>query len=106
MKSSLLSEMKGGWIVGDFVPTLIQTKDLEVAVKTYLAGQTEPKHHHKIAEEITVIASGKVRMCDQVFMAGDVIHLEPGDSTAFEALEPTVTVVVKRPSVPNDKYLD
>ncbi|MEW4562472.1 hypothetical protein AB1K70_08095 [Bremerella sp. JC770] len=106
MDLSLLKDMTGGWLVGDFSPNLIHSKDIEVAVKTYPAGQVEPKHHHKIAEEITVIASGKARMCDKILTAGDIIRLEPGESTAFEAIEPTITVVIKRPSVPDDKYLD
>ena len=101
-----LSDMQGGWIVGNFDPTVIRSPDFEVAVKNYPAGAIESAHHHKVAEEVTLIASGKARMCGRVFEAGDIIHLAPGESTGFEALAPTITVVVKRPSVPNDKYLD
>ncbi|MFO0922755.1 MAG: hypothetical protein U0905_09740 [Pirellulales bacterium] len=101
-----LKEMRGGWIVGDFDPCVLRTSEFEVAVKEYEAGTIEPAHHHKIAEEITVIASGKARMCDTILTAGTVIRLAPGESTSFEAIEKTITVVVKRPSIPNDKYLD
>jgi quercetin dioxygenase-like cupin family protein len=106
MRLAKLSDMKGGWIVGDFVPSLLRTRDFEVAIKHYKAGDREPAHHHKLAEEITVIASGRARMCGQEFVTGDIIELERGESTGFEALEDTVTVVVKTPSVANDKYLD
>ncbi len=106
MKKHLLSELKGGWIVGDFEPSLIRSVEVEVAVKYYTAGQVEPRHHHKVAEEITVLAVGRARMCERTFEVGDIIHLEPNESTAFEALEDCVTVVIKRPSVPSDKYLD
>jgi mannose-6-phosphate isomerase-like protein (cupin superfamily) len=106
LKVHQLSDMKGGWFVGHFSPTVISTSEFEVGVKIYPAGAKETAHHHKVAEEVTVIASGRVIMCGQEFGAGSIIHLAPGDSTSFEALEPTVTVVVKRPSVPNDKYLD
>ena len=106
MKIYELSQFKGGWVVGDFVPTILNSKDFEVAVKSYPAGFCEPKHHHKIAEEITVIASGKAKMQGVVLNAGSIVHLAPSESSAFEALEATITVVVKRPSVPDDKYLD
>jgi hypothetical protein len=38
--------------------------------------------------------------------SGTIVHLQPGESTDFEALEATLTVVVKRPSVKGDKYPD
>jgi quercetin dioxygenase-like cupin family protein len=98
--------MIGGWFVGDFAPVVLATDQFEVAVKYYQAGQREPVHHHKIAEEITVIARGRVRMCQREWNSGSIVHLSAGESTDFEALEDTITVVVKRPSVPDDKYLD
>ena len=33
MKVSHINEMKGGWFVGNFEPTLYKTNDTEVAVK-------------------------------------------------------------------------
>lgn len=106
MQFSSLNKMVGGWFVGDFSPVVLPTPDFEVAVKTYRAGDREASHHHRIAEEITVIASGRARMCDRELTAGDIVHLAPGDSTDFEAIEDTITVVVKRPSVKGDKYAD
>jgi quercetin dioxygenase-like cupin family protein len=106
MKVESLKNMVGGWFVGDFSPVVLRTGGFESAVKYYRKGDCEPRHHHKIAEEITVVAAGRVRMCGREFQQGDIVHLPPGASTAFEALEDAITVVVKRPSVANDKYLD
>lgn len=106
MKLDKLDDMIKGWFVGDFDQTACRTKDFEVAVKDYPAGAFEAAHHHKIATEITVIVSGRVRMMGQLFGKGDIITLAPGEVTSFEALEDTVTVVVKFPSVPSDKYLE
>ena len=55
-----LDEMIGGWFVGDFEPSVIRTKDFEVAVKRYKAGDKEAKHMHKVATELTVIISARV----------------------------------------------
>lgn len=105
MRTAKLTDMTRGWFVGNFEPTLVATEAVEVGVKTYTAGDSEARHIHKIATEITVIISGKVRMNDQHFGAGDIIILSPNESTDFEALEETVLTVVKIPGASNDKYL-
>ena len=33
-----------------------------------------------------------------------IVQLDPGEPSDFEAIEPTITVVVKMPSVAGDKY--
>lgn len=105
MKVANLSDMKGGWFVGNFEPTLIKTNDVEVALKSYKKGDYEAKHYHRLATEITVIAEGEVKMFDRVFKKGDIIIVEPGDATDFEALTDASNVVVKYPGANNDKYI-
>jgi quercetin dioxygenase-like cupin family protein len=104
MKVKHLEDMTKGWFVGNFEPSLYKTNDCEVAVKSYKKGEAEKKHYHKIATEITVIVKGKVRMFDTIFSEGDIVVAEPGDATAFEALEDAVNVVVKLPGANDDKY--
>ena len=106
MKNFHLDNMVKGWFVGDFSPTAFSTKDCEVAVKNYKAGDHEGAHHHKVATEITVIVSGSVRMLGKKWEAGDIIVLEPGTVTDFEALTDAVNVVVKVPGAKDDKYLN
>ncbi len=105
MKKYQLNQMTKGWFVGDFVPTIIPTQDVEIAIKHYKKGDFEERHHHKIATELTAIISGAVRMNGQEFIAGDIVLIEPGESTDFEVLEDCVSTVVKYPGAKNDKYL-
>ncbi len=105
MKKWHLSEMKKGWFVGNFQPTAFKTNACEVAFKNYSAGEKEVEHFHKIATEITLIQSGRVQMCGKEYVAGDIVVIEPGTATAFEALEDTKTVVVKVPGANHDKYV-
>lgn len=105
MKVAKLDDMVKGWFVGSFDPTLIKTNDVEVAVKEYKKGDYEEKHYHKIATEITVIVSGRVRMNGAEYSKGDIIVIEPNEVTDFEALEDTVNTVVKFPGTNNDKYI-
>ena|SRR5688572_27310807 len=99
-----LADMTGGWLVGYFEPTCFKTTACEVACKHYAAGAREAAHMHRVATEITLIASGHVVMNGRSFGAGDIVILEPGEPADFCATEPTVAVVVKLPSVPNDKH--
>ena len=102
MHHAKLSDMQRGWFIGDFVPSLCQTKAVEVAVKEYKAGDSEKAHYHKAATEYTVVIFGRVRM---LWEAGDIIVVEPGDATDFTALTDAVNVVVKLPGAKKDKYL-
>jgi quercetin dioxygenase-like cupin family protein len=97
--------MKKGWFVGGFEPTVLKTRDVEVAYKEYKKGEKETKHYHKIATEITVVVKGKVKMFNRIFEKNDIILCEPGDQTSFEALEDSANVVVKIPGALNDKYI-
>lgn len=105
MKKFSLYMMQKGWFVGNFEPSLFKTNDVEVAVKHYQSGEREAAHYHKIATEITVIVSGSVLMNGVKYQAGDIILVLPFETTDFEALEHTITTVVKIPGANNDKYI-
>ena len=99
-----LADMVGGWFVGGFEPTCWNTRACEVAYKQYEAGAVEGAHVHRVATELTLIASGRALMKGRLLVAGDIVVLQPGEAADFAALEPTTTVVVKLPSVAGDKY--
>lgn len=105
MKTAKLGEMTKGWFVGNFEPSLYKTNDVEVAVKSYRVGDYEAAHYHKIATEVTVITKGTVRMNGRDYTVGDIIVMEPGETTDFKALTDAENVVVKIPGANNDKYL-
>ena len=105
MKKYRLENFTRGWIVGDFEPSVMRTKTFEFMVRPYVAGDREQKHVHKIADEITVIVSGKFKMNDDLLESGDIVHLSLGESADFECIENGATSVIKAPSVMGDKYL-
>jgi quercetin dioxygenase-like cupin family protein len=106
MKHAKLETMVKGWFVGNFNPTLYRTNDVEVAIKTYKAGDDEKAHHHKIATELTAVVSGEIEMNGKRYHAGDIVVVEPGESCSFRAITDSTNVVVKLPGANNDKYLD
>jgi hypothetical protein len=104
MQKFNLNDMKGGWFVGRFQPTCLPLAECEVAIKHYRAGDSEAPHVHRVATELTAIAQGRVEINGTIFAAGDIAVLEPNEPAKFRVIEDTITVVVKAPSVPNDKY--
>jgi len=105
MKTAKLSDMTNGWFIGDFEPTLHKTKDFEVAVQQFDAGEYVEWHVHKVATEYTVIVSGRAEVNGCAVSEGDIIVLAPGEGTDFRALTEVTTAVVKTPCVKGDKYL-
>jgi len=106
VRTAKLSEMIGGWFVGNFSPSILTSEIFEVAVKTYKAGDYEGWHVHRVSSEITVILEGQAEMDGKILGDGDIILLEPGYGTSFRALTDLKTVVVKTPSIANDKYFE
>lgn len=105
MQISNSSDFIGGWFIGNFTPTLNKCDEFEVAIKYYNQGDKEWRHLHKLAIEYTVIAKGKVKMNGIIINEGQIVKIDKNESTDFEVLEPTITFVIKTPSVNNDKYI-
>jgi quercetin dioxygenase-like cupin family protein len=105
MKINNLKNFIRGWFIGDFNPTLLNTKNFEIAVKRYKAGDYEPYHVHKIGTEYTLIISGEVDMNNIHYQTDDIIVTEPGEYTDFRAITDAVNVVIKVPCIKGDKYL-
>lgn len=105
MRHARLEAMVKGWFAGPFEPAVLALAGCEVAVKHYRAGEREAAHVHRLATEVTVVVSGRIRMAGREWQAGDIVVLEPGEATGFEALTDAVNVVVKAPAVLGDKYL-
>lgn len=105
MKQFKIESMKGGWFVGNFTPSIYKNKNVEVGIKYYQAGDKEPPHVHRKAWEITVIVKGRAIMAGKELNKGDIILLEPGDESSFEALEDSTLAIVKYPSIPSDKFI-
>lgn len=68
------------------------------------AGEKEASHYHNIATEYTLIVSGIAKMNDEHVVENDIVTVLPGEEMSFEAITDVVTLVVKTPSVINDKY--
>ena len=94
-----------GWLVGDFEPSLIKNKDIEIAIKFYKKNDIELNHCHKIATEYTVVISGVVKMMNVIFRLGEIVIVTPNIYNQFECIEDACILVIKTPSIVGDKYI-
>jgi quercetin dioxygenase-like cupin family protein len=105
MLRSKIENYTNGWFIGDFDPAVFRSRDFEVCIKTFKKGDVEEAHFQKSAIEITLVVSGYCRMGTNMLATGDILLLEPGEISDFEALEDSVVLGVKAPSLPKDKVL-
>jgi quercetin dioxygenase-like cupin family protein len=103
MQKKNLETFVRGWVVGSFDNTLFHRENVEVAIKKYKAGDKETAHYHSLTTEYTIIVSGKVKMNDIEYNENDIVVIYPKEKTSFEAIEDTITVVIRDGSFPNDK---
>lgn len=105
MKITKLDKMHGGWFIGDFDPSIHKTSDFEVGFKIFEKDEIHEAHYHKIATEHNYLISGSILVGDQKLVAGDIFTFEPGEIADLQFLERCEIIVVKVPSIKNDKYI-
>jgi hypothetical protein len=106
MERHNLSTMNLGWFIGNFSPSLHSNAEVEVGLKRFKKGDTEPSHYQLTATEWTCVVLGKIRIGECVFQENEIAEIPPLESADFEALEDSVLIVVKSPSHPSDKVND
>lgn len=105
MRRHRLGEFTKGWFIGNFNPSILKSSEVEVGVKFFEAGSLEPVHHQLTATEVSVLIFGRVRMGNIWLEPGDIVEIAPGIDCDFEAITDAALVVVKSPSLPDDKVL-
>jgi hypothetical protein len=103
VKIHRLDHFVKGWLVGNFEPSLFRNETLEVGVKYFEAGQREASHKQLVATEITVVISGSVILGGETFQQGDIVVIQPGEFADFQSVTDSALVVLKFPSIPDDK---
>lgn len=106
MKTYRLEDFVKGWIVGNFEPTLFLNETVEVGVKNFQAGEREERHKQLIATEITIVAAGDILLEGSPFSKGDIIVIAPGEFAEFLSITDSTLVVLKYPSIPDDKVIE
>ncbi len=108
MKQFKLKDFTRGWVVGDFVPSIIP-KCQEVAIQQHKQMTWEHMHYHKESDEINIIIQGQVSFWFQDYhislQKGDIIVIEKGQAVRFQSITKSTLLVIKQKSILGDKYL-
>ena len=104
MKKYNISNFKDGWIIGDFEPSLLKTKNFEVAVLTHYKNQEWPKHYHKYLTEYNLLLEGKMIINGVKINQNEIFILEPKEVADPIFLENCKILCIKVPSIIGDKH--
>jgi quercetin dioxygenase-like cupin family protein len=99
-----MERMVRGWFIGDFEPSILRTKDFEVAYLRHAKGERWDPHYHAASVEYNYLIRGSMIIQGTTLRAGDIFVLEKGDVADPDFLEDCELICVKVPSLPSDKY--
>ena len=99
-----ISRFTRGWFIGDFEPSILRTKDFEVAVISHEKDEHIPKHYHSIATEYNILLSGKMFINNKTIKPGDIFVFEKNEAVDAKVMESSQVLCVKVPSVIGDKH--
>ena len=91
-----------GWIVGDFSPCLVQTKDVEVAIMERRKAYKPDGHYHTQSTEYNFLVAGRAISNGRILEKGDCFVHQKNEKCEVEFLEDSTIIVVRTPSI-NDK---
>ncbi len=105
VKTGSIHEFKNGWLMGNFVPSLVKNEAFEVAIHRHQAKTGGGDHIHKIATEYNIVVDGEVTLDHTISIRQNGYWItEPGQSFDVYFKEYTTLLVIKLPSVTDDKY--
>ncbi len=67
-----------GWLIGDFTPCLINSKDVEVGLRSFFPYEYEGFYKREKTKEFIIIINGEVLIDDIVYSKGDIVEIDPG----------------------------
>jgi quercetin dioxygenase-like cupin family protein len=100
-----IEDMKGGWFIGNFEPSVFKTELFEVCYKFHEKGEKWDTHYHKIGTEINYLVKGKMIIQNKELSEGDIFILRPYEIADPIFLEDCTVLIVKTPSSTQDKFV-
>jgi hypothetical protein len=104
MRREQLKNFWNGWIIGDFLPSIARTTEVEVSIMRHKKDAVIPLHFHAQAIEYNVLITGSMIVNGETLGPDDIFTFEKCEVSECVVLEDTTLVVVKLPSVRGDKH--
>ena len=102
LKVNRLEAMIGGWLIGDFTPSILRTSAFEVAYIKRGINSVCP-HIHNLIDEYNIVIKGSFKINNEILSQGDIFIIKKGMLTSSIFFEDTEILCIKVPSVPSDK---
>lgn len=99
-----LEDFTRGWIVGDFDPAIVKTKDVEIGILYFKEGECADNHFHKNHTEWNLVLEGCARSKGHLYFADSVFIFNPNEEADVEYIMDTRILVIKSPATKDDKY--
>jgi hypothetical protein len=102
-----LENFARGWIIGDFEPSLVKTKDVEIGVIELTDAHIPDYHFHLDHTEYNVVLDGWVETKGKDFFENDIFIFKPGEKSDVRCVSAMAKLlVIKTPATKNDKHYD
>jgi choline kinase len=102
---SNMNEMTRGWFIGDFEPSVFNTKDFEVGYLHHKKGELWQVHYHEFMTEVNVLIKGKMILNDLEINEGQIFVIHKKEIACPIFLEDCFIICIKIPSVIGDKVI-
>lgn len=99
-----INDFTKGWFVGDFIPAVFRSEEIEIAHHFHKKGYVSEPHYHTESQELNYVVTGKVYASGYVIEEGMGWVYEAYENSDVIFLEDTNLIVVRCPSI-NDKVL-
>ena len=108
MQTDSLKVYKGGWLVGQFSPSLFQRDNIEVGIHHVSAGTITDSHFHCLSTEFNIVIKGAVLDLDsgQLMTQDDIFIYGPCQKSNLQFIEDTSLLVIRDASHPSDKHYE
>lgn len=104
MKIENFIDYKGGWLVGDFTPSLFKRKNIEVGVKYLYKGFIDQAHFHVKSTEFNLLLKGRLQQNGIIIEEKQFFIFSPKDVSKVSVLEDSIVLVIRDGSDINDKF--
>ena len=87
-----------GWFIGNFLPNLIFSKEIEVGIKTIKKDTQPDYHYHKIKTEYTILLNGMIKCLsnNQIVTPGQTIIIKPYEKNDQLFIEESLIMLVDK----------
>ena len=94
-----------GWLVGDFEPSILRTKEMDVGWMVHEKDEIWDFHYHQTCVEINFLVSGRMKINEEFIEPGQMFVFEKNIIACPLFLEKCTVLCIKIPSAPGDKCI-